>query len=117
MCFVKGLANYIKYVPNIRVVKELEGDITPSPNSFSMAFYHHCWRVDERDVLAVFEEFYQHSKFEKSFNATFIALIPGKNDACRHRILYPLRLGPLFSNDAQTLGPKANLEPNHIKLI
>ena len=35
----------------------------------------------ERDVLTVFEGFYHHSKFEKSLNATFIALIPKKNDA------------------------------------
>ena len=33
---------------------------------------------------------------------------------CRHRILYPLRLRPLFPNDARTLRPKANLEPNQI---
>ncbi|XP_075655074.1 uncharacterized protein LOC142625274 [Castanea sativa] len=65
----------------LRVVKELEGDKAPSPDGFSMAFYHHCWGVVERDVLAVFEEFYQHNKFEKSLNATFIALIPKKNDA------------------------------------
>ena len=35
----------------------------------------------ERNVLAVFEEFYQRSKFEKSLNATFLALIPKKNGA------------------------------------
>ena len=35
----------------------------------------------ERDVLAVFEKFYLHSKFEKSLNATFLALVPKKNDA------------------------------------
>ena len=39
----------------------------------------------ERDVLVVFEEFYQHSKFEKSLNATFIALIPKKNGASNIR--------------------------------
>ena len=32
----------------------------------------------EKDILAIFEEFYQHCKFEKSLNATFIALIPKK---------------------------------------
>ena len=54
----------------------MEGDKAPGPDGFSSAFYRHCWGVVERDVLAVFKEFYQHSKFEKSLNATFIALIP-----------------------------------------
>ena len=63
------------------VVREMEGDKTLGPNGFSMTFFYHCWRVVDRDVLAVFEEFYQHYKFEKSLNATFIALIPKKNDA------------------------------------
>ena len=63
------------------VVKDMEGDKAPGPDGFSMAFFHYCWRVVERDVLAVFEEFYQHCKLEKSLNATFIALIPKKNDS------------------------------------
>ena len=68
----------------LRVVKELEGDKAPSPNGFSLAFFYHCWGVVERDVLAVFEEFYQHSKFEKYLNATFIALIPKKNGCLQY---------------------------------
>ena len=75
-----------------RVVKEMEGDKAPGPNGFSLAFYHHCWGVVERDVLAVFEEFYQHSKFEKSLNATFIALIPKKNGASNIRDFRPISL-------------------------
>ena len=31
---------------------------------------------------------------------------------CKHRILYPLQLGPPFLNDARTLRLKASLEPN-----
>ena len=58
------------------MVRDMEGDKAPGPDGFSKAFFHHCWRVVERDVLAVFEEFYQHCKFEKSLNATFITLIP-----------------------------------------
>ena len=76
----------------LRVVKEMEGDKAPSPNGFSLTFHHHCWGVVERDVLAVFEEFYQHSKFEKSLNATFIALIPKKNGASNIREFRPISL-------------------------
>ena len=46
----------------------------------------------EKDVLAVFEEFYQHSKFKKSLNATFIALIPKKNGASNIRDFRPISL-------------------------
>ena len=76
----------------LRVVKELEGDKAPGPDRFTMAFYHHCWGVVERDILAVFEGFYQHSKFKKSLNATFITLIPKKNDASNIRDFRPISL-------------------------
>ena len=33
---------------------------------------------------------------------------------CRHCILYPLRLGPLFPNAAEILRPKVGLGPNQI---
>jgi len=49
-------------------------------------------RVVEKDVLAIFKEFYQHYKFEKSLNATFIALIPKKNDTSNIRDFKPIRL-------------------------
>ncbi|XP_065622546.1 uncharacterized protein LOC136064571 [Quercus suber] len=52
-------------------------------------------RVVERDVLAVFEEFYLHRKFEKSLNATFIAL--KKNDTSNIRDFRPISLvGSLY---------------------
>ena len=76
----------------LHVVKELEGDKAPGPDGFSIAFYHHCWGIVERDVLAVFEEFYHHSKFEKSLNATFIALIPKKNIVSNIRDFRPISL-------------------------
>ena len=46
----------------------------------------------ETDVLAVFEEFYLHSKFEKSLNATFLALVPKKNGASNIRDFRPISL-------------------------
>ena len=78
-------------------LNELVGDKAPGPDGFSLVFFHHCWRVVERDVLAVFEEFYHHSKFEKSLNATFITLIPKKNDASNIRDFRPISLvGSLY---------------------
>ena len=74
------------------VIRDMEGDKALGSDGFSMAFFHYCWRVVERDVLAVFEEFYQHCKFEKSLNATFIALIPKKNDASNIRDFRPINL-------------------------
>ena len=62
-----------------------------------MAFYHHCWRVVAKDILTVFEKFFQHCKFEKSLNATFIALIPKKNVASNIRDFRPISLvGSLY---------------------
>ena len=46
----------------------------------------------EKDVLAMFEEFYQHSKFKKSLNATFITLIPKKNGASNIQDFRPISL-------------------------
>ena len=45
----------------------------------------------------LFRSFYHHSKFEKSLNATFIALIPKKNDASNIRDFRPINLvGSLY---------------------
>ena len=76
----------------LQVVSELKGDKALGPDGFTMAFYHHCWRVVEKNVLAVFEEFFHHCKFEKSLNATFIALIPKKNDASNIKDFRPINL-------------------------
>ena len=76
----------------LQVVSDLEGDKAPGPDGFTMAFYQHCWRVVGEDVLAVFDEFFHHCKFEKSLNATFIALIPKKNLASDIRDFRPISL-------------------------
>ena len=52
----------------------------------------------------MFEEFYQYSKFEKSLNATFIALIPKKNGAFNIRDFRPISLvGSVYKILAQVL--------------
>ena len=49
------------------------------------------------------------------FLLILLAKLMNKNmGICRHRILYPLRLGPPFLNDAQIPRRKASLEPNQM---
>ena len=46
-----------------------------------MAFLQKCWSVIEEDVMGFFDEVYNHYKFERSLDASFIALIPKKLNA------------------------------------
>jgi hypothetical protein len=59
----------------------MKGDKAPGPDGFFMAFFQKCWEVIKKDLMAVFKEFHETGKFEKSLNATFVALIPKKAGA------------------------------------
>jgi hypothetical protein len=48
-------------------------------DSFTIAFFQVYWDVIKADVMGVFHDFHARSKFEKSLNGTFIALIPKKS--------------------------------------
>ncbi|RVW88494.1 hypothetical protein CK203_043831 [Vitis vinifera] len=43
-------------------------------DGFSMAFWQFAWDFVKNDVMNFFSEFYEHSKFFKSLNATFMVL-------------------------------------------
>ena len=57
---------------------ECGGDKALEPDGFSMAFWQFVWDFVKDDVMSFFREFYEHSKFVKSLNATFLVLIPKK---------------------------------------
>ena len=76
----------------IQVVKDLQGDKSPGPDGFNMAFFQKCWSVVESDVLGFFEEVYEHGTFAQSLNATFVALIPKKSNATNIRDFHPISL-------------------------
>jgi hypothetical protein len=61
----------------LEVVKGMNRNKARGPDGFTMAFFQTCLDVI-KDVMRVFHEFHASRKFEKSFNATFIALIPKK---------------------------------------
>ena len=99
----------------LQVISDLEGDKAPGPDGFTIAFYHHYWRVVEKDVLAIFEEFFQHCKFEKSLNASFIALIPKKNGAFDIRDFRPINLvGSVYKILAKVLANRLRVVLDHL---
>jgi hypothetical protein len=74
------------------VVRKMKGDKAPGPDGFSMAFFQKCWKVIKKDIMAVFKEFHETEKFEKSLNATFVALIPKKAGAMEIKDFRPISL-------------------------
>ena len=54
------------------------GDKALGPDGFSMAFWQFFWDFVKDDVMSFFREFYEHSKFVKMLNATFLVLIQKK---------------------------------------
>lgn len=57
-------------------IRGMSGDKAPGPDGFPLAFFQNCWEVIKDDLIEVFQHFYVHKSFERSFNASFIALIP-----------------------------------------
>ena len=74
------------------VVRNMNGDKSPSPDGFPMSFFHACWQVIKSDLMAVFDEFYASGSFERSLNATFLTLIPKKANAVEVRDFRPISL-------------------------
>uniref|UniRef100_A0A2N9E3N6 Endonuclease/exonuclease/phosphatase domain-containing protein n=1 Tax=Fagus sylvatica TaxID=28930 RepID=A0A2N9E3N6_FAGSY len=63
------------------VVRNMNGDKSPGPDSFPMSFFQACWEVVKGDIMAVFAELYGTGSLERSLNATFLTLIPKKTSA------------------------------------
>jgi len=65
-------------------------DKAPGLDGFSIAFFQDCWDVIKTDLMGVFQDFHTHSKFVKSINATFLALIPKKSGAIDLKDFWPI---------------------------
>ena len=51
----------------------LNGDKAPGPDGFPLAFWSYSWDFVKGEVLGFFKEFFEHNKFVKSLNATFLS--------------------------------------------
>ncbi|KAF3647470.1 hypothetical protein FXO38_18639 [Capsicum annuum] len=81
----------------------LETDGEPSPFeaqeiwanvlcSFSVAFFKHSWEVVNTEVIVTIQNFHERGIFERSFNATSVALIPRKVGAKELKDFRPISL-------------------------
>ena len=57
---------------------EINGDKAPSLDGFTTAFWQHCWDIVKEEVLLMFKDFYEKTRFVHSLNSTFIVLVPKK---------------------------------------
>ena len=64
----------------------------PGPDGFSMAFFEACWDFLKLEIMEVLTNFHSQDVFEKSLNATFIALISKKVDVVNVRDFRPISL-------------------------
>jgi hypothetical protein len=76
----------------LEVVKGLNRDKAPGFDGFTLAFFQDCWEVIKTDLMGVFQDFHTHSKFVKSINATFLALILKKFGAVELKDFRPISL-------------------------
>ncbi|XP_047260794.1 uncharacterized protein LOC124894084, partial [Capsicum annuum] len=56
-------------------IKACAGDKAPGPDGFSMAFFSQCWGTININLVVAVQNFHKEEIFEKSINATFVALI------------------------------------------
>ncbi len=92
------------------VVMAFNGDKALGPDGFPLSFFQHCWHIVKADILAAAQEFHTHSQFEKSLNATFIALIPKKSESLEVKDFRPISLvGSVYKILAKVLANRLRL--------
>ncbi|WMV54957.1 hypothetical protein MTR67_048342 [Solanum verrucosum] len=64
----------------------------PGPDGYTMSFFKVRWATLKENLMQPIQNFHQNEMFEKSFNATFIALIPKKYGAEERKDFRPIRL-------------------------
>ena len=76
----------------VDVIQNFNGDKSPRPDGFPIAFFQACWGILKTNLMAVFHHYFFFAKgqFEKSLNATFITLIPKKNSAIKIKDFCPI---------------------------
>jgi hypothetical protein len=92
------------------VVKDLNCDKASRPDGYTVGFFQACWEVLKVDIMNVFHDFNAKGMFEKSLNATIIALMPKKFGAVDIKDFLPINLvGGVYRIVAKVLANKLEL--------
>jgi hypothetical protein len=73
-------------------VKDMPPGKAPSPDGFTMDFFHYCWDMIKEDVWLAVEESRASSQVLSSLNVTFINLIPKEERATHLKQFKPISL-------------------------
>ena len=85
-------------------ISGLNGDKALGPDGFSLAFWSFSWDFVKAEVLGFFKEFHEQGKFVRSLNATFLVLVPKKQNVEDLKDLRPISLvGGLYKILAKVL--------------
>ncbi|WMV38581.1 hypothetical protein MTR67_031966 [Solanum verrucosum] len=76
----------------VHILKLCDGDKALGPDDFTMCFFKECWEIIKDDVMQTIHNFHQNEVFERSLNATFVALIPKKHGAEELKDFRPISL-------------------------
>lgn len=64
----------------------------PGPNGFNMCFFIKCSNTVKDDVFRMMSDFHRTGKMERSFNCSFIALIPKMDNSNEIADFWPICL-------------------------
>lgn len=59
---------------------DCDGDKAPGSDDFNFKFLQTFWEVTKSDIIEFFNNFHNHSSFERSLNSTFLVMIIKKSN-------------------------------------
>ena len=85
-------------------IQGLKGDKAFELDGFPLAFWSFSWEFVKEEVLGFLKEFYEHSRFVKSLNVTFLVLIPKKTNVEDLKDLRPISLVGSLQDSNKSVG-------------
>lgn len=91
----------------IAVIKTSAPDKSPGPDGFTMAFFQKAWEIVKVDIMGALQHFHQTGHLVRSYNASFITLVPKKKGAMELRDYRPISLiGSVYKITSKVLAER-----------